>query len=100
MRFTVHRFVFGFEKAFGKTNRCLVGKRARRPRKAKKCRKLVRVKGAFTHAGTQGANRFRFSGYLRGKRLRPGVYRMLGVPTDAAGNRGRRFGGSFVVARR
>ncbi|HEX6229034.1 MAG TPA: choice-of-anchor Q domain-containing protein [Solirubrobacterales bacterium] len=100
VRFTVRRFVFGFEKTFGKTKRCLVGKRARRLRKGKKCKKLVRVKGAFAHAGRQGANRFRFSGYVGGRRLRPGAYRMLGVPTDAAGNRGRRFGASFVIAPR
>jgi len=34
---------------------------------------------------------------MSGRRLRSGVYRMIGVPTDAAGNRGRRFGGSFVI---
>jgi len=95
VRFSVRRRVIGRKKG----KRCLVGKRARRLRKARKCKKLVRVKGAFTHAGAQGANRFRFSGYVRGRRLRPGVYRMVGVPTDAAGNRGRRFRGSFVIVR-
>jgi len=96
VRFIAQRWAIGRKKG----KRCLVGKRARRLFKAKKCRKLVRVKGAFTHTGTQGVNRFRFSGYVRGRRLKPGTYRMLGVPTDAAGNRGRRFGAYFVIARR
>ncbi len=96
VRFIVQRRVTGRKKG----KRCVIGKRARRLRKAKKCKRFVRVKGAFTHTGKHGANRFRFSGYVRGRRLRPGVYRMIGVPTDGAGNRGRRFGGSFVAARR
>ncbi|HEX6228135.1 MAG TPA: choice-of-anchor Q domain-containing protein [Solirubrobacterales bacterium] len=96
VRFTVRRRVTGRKKG----KRCLIGKRSRRLGKARKCRRFVRVRGAFTHRGKQGANRFRFSGYVRGRRLRPGVYRMSGVPTDAAGNRGRRFSGSFVIARR
>jgi len=96
VRFTVRRRRIGRRKG----KRCLLGKRARRRRKAKKCKRFVRVRGAFTHTGSQGANRFRFSGYVRGRRLRPGAYRMVGVPTDAAGNHGHRFGASFVIARR
>ncbi|HEX6228134.1 MAG TPA: choice-of-anchor Q domain-containing protein [Solirubrobacterales bacterium] len=94
--FSVQRRVIGRKKG----KRCLIGKRARRLRKARKCRRFVRVKGGFSHVGGVGTNRFRFSGYVRGRRLRPGVYRMSGVPADAAGNRGRRFSGSFVIARR
>jgi hypothetical protein len=94
-RFFVQRRVIGRKKG----KRCLIGKRARRLPKARKCRRFVRVKGAFSHTGKQGTNRFRFSGYVRGRRLKPGVYRMVGVPTDAAGNRGGRVGGSFVIAR-
>lgn len=37
------------------------------------------VRGKFRHADRAGANRFRFSGRLRG-RLRPGVYRLAGSP--------------------
>jgi len=96
VRFIVRRRAIGRKKG----KRCVIGKRARRLRKAKRCKRFVPVKGAFTHTGTQGADHFRFSGYVRGRRLRPGVYRMVGVPTDGAGNRGRRFGASFVIARR
>ena len=96
VRFTVQRRVIGRKKG----ERCLIGKRARRLRRAQKCRKFVGVRRAFSHSGKRGANRFRFSGYVRGGRLRPGAHRMLGVPTDAAGNRGRRLSASFVIARR
>jgi outer membrane protein assembly factor BamB len=96
VRFIVRRRVIGRKKG----RRCLIGKQRRRLHKAKRCSRFVRRKGAFSDAGKQGANRFRFSGYVGGRRLRPGVYRMVGVPSDAAGNRGRRFGRSFAIARR
>jgi hypothetical protein len=96
VRFAVQRRALGRKRGKG----CLVSKRAQRLREANECQKLVRVKGAFTHAGAQGANHFRFSGYINGRPLRPGAYRMVGVPTDAAGNRGRPFRASFVIARR
>jgi hypothetical protein len=44
------------------------------------------LKGSFTHSGKAGLNRFRFTGRLRGKKLRPGRYRLVLVATDAAGN--------------
>jgi hypothetical protein len=36
-----------------------------------------RVPGAFTHRGSSGTNSFRFSGRIRGRRLRPGRYRLV-----------------------
>jgi DNA-binding beta-propeller fold protein YncE len=36
-----------------------------------------RVPGAFTHRGSGGTNSFRFSGCIRGQRLRPGRYRLV-----------------------
>jgi DNA-binding beta-propeller fold protein YncE len=36
-----------------------------------------RVRGAFTHRGSLGTNSFRFSGRIRGRRLRPGRYRLV-----------------------
>ena len=41
--------------------------------------------GSFTHADPAGANRFRFSGCVHGRRLRPGTYRMRAIPRNAAG---------------
>jgi DNA-binding beta-propeller fold protein YncE len=50
-----------------------------------------RVRGAFTHRGSGGVNRFRFSGRVRGRRLRPGRYRLVatvpGAPPRRAGFR-------------
>lgn len=43
----------------------------------------------FTHRGRAGANRFRLTGRLRGRRLRPGRYRLIATPVDPAGNTGR-----------
>ena len=57
------------------------------------------LSGSFTHAGKVGKNSFRFSGRLRGKALKPGSYRLSGVPTDAAGNHGRAFSASFTIAK-
>jgi hypothetical protein len=97
VRFIVRRRAIGRKKG----KRCVLGKRARGLRKAKRCRRFVRVgKSAFTHAGRQGANAFRFTGFLGGRPLRPGAHRLVGVPTDSAGNRGGRFGAPFVIARR
>jgi CSLREA domain-containing protein len=42
--------------------------------------------GAFARRGVRGANRFRFTGRLSGKRLGPGRYRLLAIARDAAGN--------------
>jgi dipeptidyl aminopeptidase/acylaminoacyl peptidase len=47
------------------------------------------LKGSFTHSGKAGLNRFRFTGRLRGRKLRPGRYRLVLVATDAAGNKSK-----------
>jgi alginate lyase len=59
----------------------------------------VRARGAFKIAGHAGANRFRFTGRLRGHRLRRGRYRLTAVPRDGAGNRGRAVRLKFRVRR-
>jgi len=80
-----------------------VGKRCvaptRRNRRRRRCTRYVTLSGSFSHAGRAGKNSFRFSGRLRGKALRPGSYRLSGVPTDAAGNRGQTFLASFTIAK-
>ena len=105
VRFTVRRRVRGVRRG----KRCLIGKAARR-KTGKRCRKLVVVGVSFSKQGRQGANAFRFAGYVkhRGRRvperrmraLSPGAYRLVGEPTDAQGNRGREFGAPFAIARR
>jgi DNA-binding beta-propeller fold protein YncE len=47
-----------------------------------------RVPGAFTHQGSSGTNRFRFSGRVRGRRLKPGRYRLVArIPGSTAAKR-------------
>jgi len=50
-------------------------------REAPRCRRLVRVKGGFTQVADSGRNAFYFSGRLRGRQLRPGVYRLVATPS-------------------
>jgi 6-phosphogluconolactonase (cycloisomerase 2 family) len=56
----------------------------RRNRTRRKCVLFRRV-GRITADAKQGKNRGRFSGKLRGRRLRPGRYRATAIATDAAG---------------
>lgn len=44
------------------------------------------LKGSFTHRGKAGANRLRFTGRLRGRKLRRGAYVLAATSKDAAGN--------------
>jgi hypothetical protein len=59
-----------------------VGKRCVKPTRAnktkKKCSRFKRLKGGFTHSGQAGQNRFKFSGRIAGKGLKPGRYRLVG----------------------
>jgi sugar lactone lactonase YvrE len=49
-----------------------------------------RVPGGFAHQGSAGANSFRFSGRVRGRRLRPGRYRLVArIPGSTAAKRSR-----------
>jgi hypothetical protein len=63
----------------------------------RKCRRYRTAKGSFTHNGKAGANRFRFTGYVGGKRLRRGSYRLVGVPRDPSKNKGRTVRASFKI---
>jgi hypothetical protein len=56
--------------------RCVKQTRANRTKK--KCSRFKRVKGGFTHSGQGGQNRFKFSGRIAGKGLKPGRYRLTG----------------------
>jgi hypothetical protein len=57
------------------------------------------MRGSFTDAGQVGGNTLRFSGRLRGKRLKPGRYRLVALPVDAAGNTGNAVLTQFRVVR-
>ena len=71
-----------------------------RVERAAKGRRWVTMRGRFSHAGKAGANRFRFRGSLRGRRLRPGIYRLRARAVDAAGNASPIARKPFRVVRR
>ena len=60
----------------------VVGGRCRKQTPAnrgkRKCTRFKKLRGGFSHQGAAGPNRFRFSGRLRGRALRPGKYRLVG----------------------
>jgi glucose/arabinose dehydrogenase len=80
-RFTIDRAARGRKKG----RRCVAPKKAKR--KARGCRRYVRMKGGFSRHSKAGPNSFRFTGRLRGRKLRPGRYRLVLVSRDAAGNK-------------
>ena len=59
--------------------------------------RYVTLRGSFSHAGAVGGNRFRFTGRLRRRALKPGLYRLVGTPRDGAGNAGSAVRASFRV---
>ena len=81
-----------------------VGGRCVRPtrsnRNRRRCVRYVVLKGTFRHAGRAGANRFRFTGRLRNRRLRPASYRLRARATDPARNRSPLARKRFRVVRR
>jgi virginiamycin B lyase len=74
-RFTVDRAERG--RKSGK--KCVKAKRGKK--KGKRCTRYVRVKGSFTHKGKAGSNRFKFSGRVGSKKLKPASYRLNAVAT-------------------
>jgi hypothetical protein len=67
--------------------------------KRKRCTRWKLLKGGFAHAGVAGPNKFRFTGRLDGKTLSPARYRLLALPSDAAGNVGQVARAGFEVIR-
>jgi virginiamycin B lyase len=74
-RFTVERETAGRRKG----KRCVP--QTRRNRRARRCKRYVTVRGSFSHRGKAAVNRFRFTGRLARKRLRPARYRLAAVAT-------------------
>jgi hypothetical protein len=59
--------------------------------------RYVALRGSFADSGEVGGNTLRFRGRLRGRRLKPGRYRLLATPTDSAGNVGRAARTAFRI---
>lgn len=91
-RFTVERAVQG------RRHRKNCVKRTHRNRKAKRCTLLVTV-GRFTHKDAAGHIRFRFTGRLHHRTLKPGNYRLNAEP-HSAGGVGRVVHKSFSIKAR
>ena len=94
VRFRVERALRG--RRVG--GRCV--KLTRANRRAKACTRYTLMRGGFTHRGKAGRNRFRFSGRLAGRKLRPGRYRLRAVATDAAANKSLSRRRGFRIVRR
>ena len=93
VRFTVRRVSNG--RRSGK--RCV--KPTTKNRKARSCKRLVPVRGSFSRKrAAAGADRFRFTGRLAGKRLRHGRYKLTATPISA-GKKGKPAVAAFTVKR-
>ena len=77
--------------------RCQSRTRANRTRPA--CIRLREV-GRLSQQGVAGRNTKRFSGWVGGRKLRPGRYQARFVATDAAGNRSISKSVRFTIVRR
>ena len=93
-RFTVERRAKGRKKG----KRCVAP--TKKNRKAKRCTRYVKLKGSFSRVSKAGLNSFRFTGRLRGKKLRPGRYRLVMVATDAAKNKSKPKRAKFRIVLR
>jgi hypothetical protein len=74
-------------------------KPTRKNRTKPHCKRAVK-KGTLSFAGKAGSNKRAFSGRLRGRKLKPGLYQATLVATDAAGNRSKPAKVRFRVVRR
>jgi hypothetical protein len=93
-RFTVERAAKGRKKG----RKCVAP--SKKLRHARRCTRYLRLKGSFSRQSTAGLNGFRFTARLRGRKLRPGRYRLVLVATDAAGNKSKARRAAFRVVRR
>lgn len=94
VRFTVERAAQGRKKN-GKCRKPTAGNR-----NAPRCTRYLKLRGSFGHAGKQGVNRRKFTGRLRGKKLRAGSYRLVATAIDAAGKPGKPKRARFRIIRR
>jgi hypothetical protein len=70
----------------------------RRNRRARRCTRYVTMSGSFTITGKAGTNTFRFTGRLKGKRLKPGRYYLVATPS-AGGTTGRALRVAFRIVK-
>ena len=96
VRFTVKRRAKGRKVRRGKRTRCV--RPTRRNRGKKRCTRLVTLRGSFSRTGFAGKNSFHFTGRLRGRKLKPGRYRLVATPS-VAGKNGNPTSKNFRIVR-
>jgi hypothetical protein len=96
VRFTITRRAGGRKVKRGKKTVCV--KPTKKNRKHRRCTSVVRLKGSFSRNGVAGLNSFHFTGRLRGRRLKPGRYRLVATPT-AGGKTGKPTSRGFRIVR-
>jgi hypothetical protein len=91
--FTVQRVLPGRRQG----KRCV--KPTARNGRAKRCTRYIAVGGfRFSGQGLFGVVRFRFTGRVAGHKLKPGPYRLLGVPRNPTGLTGPPVFAAFSIA--
>jgi hypothetical protein len=83
--------------ATGTRRRGLCVPARRGARGGKHCIRYVRLARTVTHFDNAGPDRLRFSGWLSGRRLTRGDYRLTVVPSDHAGNVGSAATTRFTI---
>jgi hypothetical protein len=68
------------------------------PKSAKKCTRYVSI-GSFLHTDAAGSIRFRYTGRLKGKTLKPGSYRLRAAAQNVSGTSARVERGFKVKAK-
>lgn len=66
-------------------------------KKGAKCTFYRPVKGTIKTNGAVGVNSFNFGGYMGKTKLKPGTYMLIGVATDAAGNKSKPVSKAFKI---
>ncbi len=75
--------------------RCVAPPRGRSVH-GKRCTRFSTL-GSFSHSDAAGANRFRFTGRVRGHPLKPGSYQLVSAPTNTAGKTGAAHTSAFRI---
>jgi len=96
VHFTIRRRESGRRVTRGGVTTCVPLTRANRNRK--RCVRAETLSGGFSKAGAPGLNSFRFTGRLRGARLRVGGYDLVATPV-AGGTTGPPVSATFRIAR-
>jgi Bacterial Ig domain len=58
---------------------------------------LYKTLGLFRHGDKAGKNRFRFTGRIHGRKLRPGRYLLLSTPRNSTGESGKSHTNTFTI---